>query len=1036
MMSITARSAGGAIAYYLHLSEQGTGERDEYYSHEGEGVWHGMVAQNLGLEGVVDRADFATLCAGFAPDCGQALTQNSGEADRLAGWDLTFSSPKSVSVEWALSDDTRRAQIELAHDAAVRRTLDHIETSFAITRRGQEGREYERCAIAAALFRHGTSREQDPQLHTHAFVLNAAQREDGTWGSLHTREIYRAQKLAGALYRAELARGMRELGYAIEADGVSFSLAHIPDDLSEHFSTRRQQIETSLREHGTQGAKASEQAALATRSAKEVRDPAELRSEWTERAQELGYDRDRIAELRAAREHRDYVPTARDALERATEHRAIVRERNIQLAAAIEAQHAGRGADDALDLARRAERQTLRVEDGRYTTQELYDAERTIMRSARERADSTSHALQAETVAAAIKRVGERSGYALSAEQQAAVRHLTERPGTVAVLIGDAGTGKTTSMQAVREAYTGAGYRVIGVAAGGKAAAGLQEETGIQSSTIDSMLSRIERGSLELTERDVIVVDEAGMVGSRHMHRLVALSEQAGAKLILSGDHKQLQPVAAGATFRHLANEQMGVGHARLSEVYRQRDAEHVVAVQRISRGEAAEAMRYYLARDQVRVAQTHRQAVRHAAGRYMAARDEVGEREVAVLSNTNARAEALNEAIRNRLQERGDLSETREFSALREIDRDRKTGEVRTRTERMELAVGDRVLSAGTNDRGRDLLRGDLGTVTRVDESGVTVRLDRDGQERHIDPALNDIRHGYAITTHRAQGATVNRTIVYTGADTSREMAYVQASRARESTEWVTTRHSVQKTAEALGLDPDRATLHQVTQAMSRERQAESTLDYTADRDRRQHDHQHQQQPEIRQESRQMTDEHEQRQTDQPRATVRDGYDAWQRAREAYRHVEHIGARVAGGQMQIDDVPKTMQSAVEGWIQSSPEDRMQIRMSLVQRPGVLRHIERSIERLPEHLRLQPEREQQLSPEAQRGMSRLVRTLDIGQQRGQGQQRQDEREGGERGSGGMGAPGAPTPRPAPQPRPERERTETEQERYRGPELSR
>ena len=223
MMSVTVRRAGAAVSYYIHLREDAhrAGERgrlEDYYAGPGDGRWYGRGAGALGLGGAVAADEFAAAAAGFGPD-GQALVQRAGSETRRAGWDCTFSAPKSVSVAWALADEETRAAIERAHDAAVERALEYMQAHAIRTRRGHGGVSEERAEMVAAVFRHATSRELDPQLHSHCFVLNLARRADGTWGTIESRHIYQQQKVIGAIYRAELAHRLRELGYQVERDG-------------------------------------------------------------------------------------------------------------------------------------------------------------------------------------------------------------------------------------------------------------------------------------------------------------------------------------------------------------------------------------------------------------------------------------------------------------------------------------------------------------------------------------------------------------------------------------------------------------------------------------------------------------------------------------------------------------------------------------------------------------------------------------------------------------------------------------------------
>ena len=191
--SISARqSVGAAVAYFKHMAQ------DEYYTKEteadAESDWDGRGSERLALTGDVTRKDFEALLNGYDPKTAEPLVQ-TGNKSHAPGWDMTYSAPKSVSVLWALSSPVERAKIEAAHRQAVSVATKHLEDNHAFTRRGKGGATREPVAgLTIARFHHHTSRDLDPQLHTHAFIFNAAPRRDGTWGTLISRELYKAQK--------------------------------------------------------------------------------------------------------------------------------------------------------------------------------------------------------------------------------------------------------------------------------------------------------------------------------------------------------------------------------------------------------------------------------------------------------------------------------------------------------------------------------------------------------------------------------------------------------------------------------------------------------------------------------------------------------------------------------------------------------------------------------------------------------------------------------------------------------------------------
>jgi conjugative relaxase-like TrwC/TraI family protein len=287
--SISARGgAKSALSYYSHLG------RDDYYARDGEppGRWAGDAAERLTLKGPVTKAEFEAALSGRDPKTAAELVKSGGRVrEHAAGWDMTFSAPKSVSVLWALSPEKARESIEAAHRFAVAAGTRHIEATAAWARRGKGGAVREQTAgLLIAKFDHHTSRDLDPQLHTHAFIFNLAPRQDGSWGAIVSRDLYKAQKQAGAAYRNALARELESLGYALEREPARFRVAAIPRSIERAFSKRRQAIEEAARTYGYRTPKGMELAALRTRRAKPEAKLETLHVQWRLEARALGFD--------------------------------------------------------------------------------------------------------------------------------------------------------------------------------------------------------------------------------------------------------------------------------------------------------------------------------------------------------------------------------------------------------------------------------------------------------------------------------------------------------------------------------------------------------------------------------------------------------------------------------------------------------------------------------------------------------------------------------------------------------------------------
>lgn len=293
MLSIKVIQNAGVTATYF--------AKDDYYAKDDPeaqkaSMWYGKGAESFGLEGPVTKEQFRELLEGKLPDGTQLGRRGKdGEITHRPGWDLTFSAPKSVSVLYEVGGDKRILE---AHERAVGRALDYIEGNAAKARvrvGGQPSVE-QTGNLVVARFNHDTSREMDPQLHTHSIVMNMTQRENGQWRSIESRHIYRLKMLGGAIYRAELAKGMRDLGYEVERthnDG-RFEATAVPKEVIKEFSKRREAIEKVLEKSFVKDAKAAEQVALNTRAYKRETERDALRVIWKDAAKEFGFDAEKV----------------------------------------------------------------------------------------------------------------------------------------------------------------------------------------------------------------------------------------------------------------------------------------------------------------------------------------------------------------------------------------------------------------------------------------------------------------------------------------------------------------------------------------------------------------------------------------------------------------------------------------------------------------------------------------------------------------------------------------------------------------------
>ncbi|WP_316213471.1 MULTISPECIES: Ti-type conjugative transfer relaxase TraA [unclassified Bradyrhizobium] len=416
-----------------------------------------------------------------------------------------------------------------------------------------------------------------------------------------------------------------------------------------------------------------------------------------------------------------------------------------------------RNAPDLVELGRDG-----RGED-RFTTQQMIEAEQRLHRAAELMAERERHAVNDRDRLDALARA-EGRGLVLSGEQADALAHVTDGH-DLGIVVGYAGTGKSAMLGVAREAWESAGYEVRGVALSGIAAENLESGSGIASRTIASMEHGWGQGRDRLTARDVLVIDEAGMVGTRQLERVLSHAAEAGAKVVLVGDPQQLQSIEAGAAFRSIHERH---GGAEIGEVRRQREYWQRDATRDLATGRTGDAIHAYDRNGMVHSAPTREQARDDLVDRWNRDRQASPDRSRIILTHTNDEVRALNDAARERMRAAGDLGD-----------------DVRLVVERGErsFASGDRVMFL-QNERGLGVKNGTLGTIEQVSARSMSVRND-DGRNVSFDLKDYDrIDHGYAATIHKAQGMTVDRTHVLATPGLDAHGSYVALSRHRDGME------------------------------------------------------------------------------------------------------------------------------------------------------------------------------------------------------------------------------------------------------------
>lgn len=764
MMTMSgALGAGQATDYY----RQEYANADENYyteSREVRGEWAGRLAEKWGLTGPVESGQYERLCMGQDPHTGEQLVRAVtsresvnyyGDAittsEHRAGWDATFSAPKSVSLSALVGDDDR---IRVAHRESVDAALEALE-GYVQARGGGNRPAVTTGKMVAAKFEHTAARPDRitgyaaPQLHTHVVIFNVTEDAEGKVRSMQPLELYRSQKYATAVYRINLAEKLQALGYEIEVDARTgapeirgFSKEYLRESSPRREELRKEALEMKerLEREGVQvkeGAGLNQAAARADRASKR-------------------YDRAEMRERALAMDAR-YGHEARRAVEQALERGAVIRpEQEVALRAQEAVTFARDNATERDAVADMRKVWTDALRRGLALT--TYDAVRTELAARRERGEfvaverehrpretTTERMLRLERenvqrvldgrgrlapmmeegqARQAVERIAGDRGVTLNDGQRTAVRQLLTTNDQIAGLQGGAGTGKTTVLAALREAARGAGYEVRGFAPTTRAAQ-LLAESGIESQTLQKFLRQRATEHAGDAKR-LFVLDESSLASTRNLHRFFARLGPRD-RVLLVGDARQHQAVEAGTPFEQL--QRSGMETARLTEVVRQRDPELRQAVEKLSAGRVREAVEQLQAEGRVIEIADDGKRLQAIAADYC--RRPEG---TLVISPANRERVTLNNLIHEKLKAEGRVG--------------RRDHVTEVYTARQDMTGAERTF-AGAYVPDEDVIRynraskvygvgvGDYGRITATDhrQNTITVRME-DGREITYNPA------------------------------------------------------------------------------------------------------------------------------------------------------------------------------------------------------------------------------------------------------------------------------------------------------------
>ncbi len=820
-------SGDSAATYAAYLTSSSS--RGDYYTPGGEsegdgdgggvvaGRWHGsprvLAALGLSAGRPVARGELRALMQGVSPVDGSAIRAVGSDGSRVAGIDLTFSPPKTVSALWATASDYRRAQIEAAHARAVRSALERTEREVELVRRKSDGvvRFEQSRGLLAAEFTHTTSRlaqgqeaggVPDPQLHSHVLVL-AAERSDGRLAAVESRQLYRAARENGAWYRSELAANLQQLGLQVERQtgkgGRYFEVRGVSMELAERWSTRAQDVDRAsraFRQRYGREPRAGELGSLTleTRGSKTAAATVDVNQAWRAVGEEYGQTRERAEKLfnDRARATAMSADLRSELLAAVTEQRAMITERELRARAYELSAGVSRPAEaDRLVSGLHRSGELVRLEDGMWTTRSLREREQHTVEIAKARAGEHAAPVSEQTLRQARLEVAREIGGPLTGEQRHALDRITG-PGGVSVLVGQAGSGKGVVIAAASEAWRKEGYEVIGTAIPGATAKRLGADSKLERSlTTDALINRVENGDIRLDAKTVVVMDEAGMADSKRLPKLVELTAARESKLLLAGDAAQLPSIGAGGLFSQL---QQNTPTAELAEVHRARNEWEKQAWMEIRNGEAARALARYQAHERLHIHDTREQAAQAMVEHWDATRRDLpAGASVMITDASNKERDQINALAQEHRARAGELG----------------SHQVELPGKPYGLAAGDEVIfTAQHHPPGRQRVEnGITGTITDTsrDEHQQQVSIKtRENPPREVQvntSEFHDLSLAYAVHVYKAQGLTTERASILTGSwQTDRESAYVALSRAREQTDIHLSREDLGQD----GLDPE----------------------------------------------------------------------------------------------------------------------------------------------------------------------------------------------------------------------------------------
>src|SRR6266849_216596 len=693
-------SVGQAQTYH---EEEFTAKEQNYWSQRSviAGEWQGRLAGQFGLAGAVSAEDFAKLSQGQHPQTGEQLVRQRAsyeyqDADgdtvqtmeHRAGWDATFSAPKSVSLTALVGGDDR---VREAHRESVCVALDQLE-HYTQARIGGNHPPETTGRFMAAKFEHDTARPVDgyvaPQLHTHAVIFNVTERDNGQSRAIQPQSLFASQQFATAIYQSELTYKLRQLGYEITTGRSGApEIKGYTQEYLDASSPRSQQIREYLERTGRSGKEAAEIAAHSTRDRKGIHSPGEVLAAHRKLAADFGHQAEAV--VRAARERSQHHEQSVNSFEWVRESLTFSRDKNFEREAVVDERALirdglRRGMGEITHAQVRANLDT-RLASGefqiverpqsvpgrQFTTAKTIAAEQEILRRMR---DGQNHVEPVLSRPQAIE-VADQHAH-LNFAQKSVVEDVLSTPDRIQGIQGFAGAGKTTTLTAIRSAAESQGYEVEGFAPTSRAARQLNE-AGIEAGTLQAFLTRGQNTDRNPEQKRLFFIDESSLASTNQMREFLA---RLGAhdRVLLIGDIRQHQGVEAGRPFEQL--QEAGMRTTRLDEIVRQKDPTLKSVVELLATGQVSAALDALQQQGSVKEIPNAEERIRAIARSYVESPENT-----LIVSPDNASRRELNVAVRQELKAAGTIApEDHAFRVL--VQRQDMTGAERSWASRYEI--------------------------------------------------------------------------------------------------------------------------------------------------------------------------------------------------------------------------------------------------------------------------------------------------------------------------------------------------------------